>query len=129
MALEAIARGEGREILRRGGGKAEELTSKGVFEAARSGDRVAQKIFHEMGRYLGLGLVNLINLFNPEKIVIGGKVSRAWDSFIKATMGVVMERAMGGFREKVKIVRAKCGDNAGILGTAYVSLKSIGLKA
>jgi glucokinase len=129
MALEAIERGAGREILKRAGGKVEDVTSEMVFEAARSGDKVAQKIFHKMGRFLGLGLVNLINLFNPEKIVIGGKASRAWDFFIKTTMGVVMERAMEGSREKVKIVQAKCGDNAGILGAAYISLKSIGRKA
>jgi glucokinase len=129
MALEAIEKGEGGEILKRAGGKVEEVTSEKVFEAAQSGDKAAQKIFNEMGRFLGLGLVNLIHLFNPEKIVIGGRVSRAWDSFIKATMEVVMERAMEGSREKVKIVQAKCGDNAGILGAAYISLKSIGRKA
>jgi len=125
MALEAIERGEGKEILRRAGGKREEVTSEKVFEAAQSGDKAAQMIFHEMGRFLGLGLVNLIHLFDPEKIVIGGKASRAWDFFIKTAMDVVMERAMEGSREKVKIVQAKCGDDAGILGAAYVSLRSI----
>ena len=129
MALETIEKGEGREILKRAGGKVEEVTSEKVFEAAQSGDKAAQKIFNEMGRFLGLGLVNLIHLFDPEKIVIGGKASRAWDSFIETTMEVVMERAMEGSREKVKIVRAKCGDDAGILGAAYVSLKSIGRRA
>jgi glucokinase len=126
MALEAIEKGEGGEILKRAGGKVEEVTSEKVFEAARSGDKAAQKIFNEMGRFLGLGLVNVIHLFDPEKIVIGGKASRAWDFFIKATLGVVMERAIEGSREKVTIVRAKCGDDAGILGAAYVSLKSLG---
>jgi glucokinase len=129
MALEAIEKGKGGEILKRAGGKVEEITSEKVFEAAQSGDKAAQKIFNEMGRFLGLGLVNLIHLFDPEKIVIGGKASRAWDSFIKTTMEVVTERAMEGSREKVKIVQAKCGDDAGILGAAYVSLRSIGHRA
>ena len=126
MALEAIGKGGGGEIVRRAGGKTEEVTSERVFEAAQSGDKDAQKVFHEMGRFLGLGLVNLIHLFDPDKIVIGGKASRAWDSFIKTTMEVVMERAMQGSRDKVKILQAKCGDDAGILGAAYVSLKSLG---
>jgi glucokinase len=126
MALEAIEKGKGGEILKRAGGKVEEITSEKVFEAAQSGDKAAQKIFNEMGRFLGLGLVNLIHLFDPEKIVIGGKASRAWDSFINTTMEVVTERAMEGSREKVKIVQAKCGDDAGILGAAFVSLRSIG---
>lgn len=129
MALEAIEKGKGGEIVKRAGGRKEEITSEKVFEAAQSGDKAAQKIFNEMGRFLGLGLVNLIHLFDPEKIVIGGKASRAWISFIKTTMEVVTERAMEGSREKVKIVQAKCGDDAGILGAAYVSLRSIGRRA
>jgi glucokinase len=125
MALEAIEKGEGGEIVKRAGGKMAEVTAEKVFEAAQSGDEAAQKIFHEMGRFLGLGLVTLIHLFDPEKIVIGGKASRAWNAFIKTTMEVVRQRAMEGSREKVKIVQAKCGDDAGILGAAYVSLKSM----
>lgn len=123
MALEAIGRGEGKEILIRAGDKMEEVTSEKVCDAAQSGDKDAQKIFNEMGRFLGLGLVNLIHLFDPEKIVIGGRASRAWDSFIKTTMEVVMERAMAGSREKVRIVQAKRGDDAGILGAAFIALK------
>ena len=125
MALEAIEKGEGGEIVKRAGGKVEEVTSEKVFQAAQFGDEAAQKIFHEMGRFLGLGLVNLIHLFDPEKIVIGGKASRAWNTFIKTTMEVVRERTMEGSREKVKIVQAKCGDDAGILGAAYVALRSM----
>ncbi len=130
MALEAIERGEGEEILRRAGGERQKVNAEKVFEAARSGDRVAQEIFREMGRWLGLGLVNLIHLFDPEKIVIGGKVSRAWDLFIRTTMEVVSERVMEGSRRKVRIVRAQCGDDAGILGAAYACLKggSIGFR-
>ncbi len=72
MALEAIERGKGERILKKCGGDSGKVTSEVVFEAASEGDHFAQKIFNEMGRYLGLGLVNLVNLFNPEKIVIGG---------------------------------------------------------
>jgi glucokinase len=129
MALEVIQKGEGEEIVKRAGGKAEEVTSETVFEAAQSGDEASQKIFREMGRFLGIGLVNLIHLFDPEKIVIGGKASRAWDSFIRTTREIVMERAMEGSRNRVKILQAKCGDDAGVLGAAYVSLKNIGHRA
>jgi glucokinase len=123
MALEAAETGEWRKILTLNKGNPQQLTSKDVFEAAASGDLTAKKIFNEMGRYLGLGLVNLINLFNPEKIVIGGKVSRAWDYFIQSLTETVRKRAMRGPREKVQIVKAKCGDDAGILGAAYSALK------
>lgn len=123
MALEAIEKGEGLEILERSGRDIDKVTSEEVFEAAQKGDETALKVFNEMGRYLGLGLVNLVNLFNPEKIVIGGKVSRAWDYFIRSATEGVHQRAMKGQREKVEIVRAECGDDAGILGAAYAALK------
>ncbi len=123
MALEAIEKGEGLEILKRSGRNIDKVTSEEVFEAAQGGDETALKVFNEMGRYLGLGLVNLVNLFNPEKIVIGGKVSRAWNYFIGSATEVVHQRAMKGQREKVEIVQAECGDDAGILGAAYTALK------
>lgn len=122
MALEAIEKGGGEVILKQSGGDPQKITSEKVFEAAKSGDLTARNIFNEMGRFLGLGLVNLIHLFNPEKIVIGGKVSQAWDCFIKSTMETVNERAMKGPREKVEIVQALYGDDAGMLGAAYTAL-------
>lgn len=117
MASEAVEKGNG--VLKFSGGDPKKLTSEDVFKAAKSGDETAKKIFSEMGRYLGLGLVNLIHLFNPEKIVIGGKVSEAWDYFIPKAIKTVQERSMKGPRETVEIVKAKCGDDAGILGAAY----------
>jgi glucokinase len=124
MALEAVEKGKGEGILRVSGRDPQKIRSEKIFEAAQSGDQTAQQIFNQMGRFLGLGLVNLIHLFNPEKIVIGGKVSQAWDYFIKSTMETIEERSMKGPREKVKIVQAKCGDDAGILGAAFVVLKN-----
>lgn len=123
MALEAIKKGKGKGILKWSGGDAKKVTSENIFEAAQSGDVTAKKIFKEMGRYLGLGLVNLIHLFNPEKIVIGGKVSQAWDYFIGSAKETVQERSMEGPREKLQIVQAECCDDAGMLGAAYSALK------
>jgi len=122
MALEANKKGKGKKILKKDRGDIKKVTSEEVFQAARMGDQVALKIFNEMGRYLGLGLVNLIHLFNPEKIVIGGKVSKAWDYFIGSATEVVALRAMKGQRDRVQIVQAECGDDAGVLGAAYVAL-------
>ncbi len=123
MVLEAIEKGKGKGILKWSGGDPQQMTSENIFEAAQSGNVTAKRIFNEMGKYLGLGLINLIHLFNPEKIVIGGKVSRAWDYFIGSVMEIVQERSMKGPREKLQIVKAKCGDDAGMLGAAYSALK------
>ncbi len=126
MALEAIKHRKGKEILKQSGGDLQKITSGKVFKAARSGDLAAKKIFDEMGKSLGLGLVSLIRLFDPEKIVIGGKVSQAWDYFIGSVMETVHERTKEALRERLQIVRAECGDDAGILGAAYSVLKRNG---
>jgi glucokinase len=125
MARKAVEKGEGKGILNRIGGDLSRVTSEEVYQAAREGDETALRVFKEMGSYLGLGLVNLVNLFNPEKIVIGGKVSGAWDYFIGSATEVVRQRAMKGQKEQVEIVRAECGDDAGILGAAYAALKEV----
>ena len=123
MALEAVEKGKGEGILRVSGRDPQEITSEKVFEAAQSGDQTAQEIFNEVGRSVGLGLVNLIHLFNPEKIIIGGKVSRAWDYFIGSAMETVRERSMVGPRKSLQIVKAECEDEAGMLGAAYAALR------
>lgn len=123
MILKAIGKSDGKGIVHKSKEDLRKITSEEVFEAAQKGDKIALKVFNEMGSYLGLGLVNLVNLFNPEKIVIGGKVSRAWNFFIERAKEVVWQRAMKGQREKVEIVQTECGDDAGILGAAYTALK------
>jgi glucokinase len=117
MALEAVSKESG--LFKLSQGNLKDLNSENVFEAAKSGEATAKRIFHEMGIYLGLGLVNLIHLFNPERIVIGGKVSEAWDYFFPSAIRIVQERSMKGPRETMEVVRAKCGDDAGMLGAAY----------
>jgi glucokinase len=76
-----------------------------------------------MGVYLGIGLANLINILNPEMIVIGGGVVNGWDLFAKHMHQQVEERAFPLLAARVKIERAKCGDDAGLLGAARLALK------
>ena len=95
-----------------------DLTSESIFEAGLQGDELALEIFRRMGVYLGIGLANLINILNPEMIVIGGGVVNGWDLFEKHMMHEVEERAFPLLAARVKIVRAKCGDDAGLLGAA-----------
>jgi glucokinase len=98
-----------------------ELTSKGIFEAGARGEEVALDLFRRMGVYLGIGLANLINIINPEVIVIGGGVADAWELFEKQMHQEVAARAFSSMAAGVKIVRAECGDDAGLLGAAWLS--------
>ena len=101
----------------------EDRTAKMIFEAGKQGDELALEIFRRMGVYLGIGLANLINILNPEMIVIGGGVVNGWELFEKHMHQQVEERAFPLLAARVKIVRAKCGDDAGLLGAARLALK------
>jgi glucokinase len=100
----------------------EDLTAKTIFAAGKAGDELALEIFRRMGVYLGIGLANLINILNPEMIVIGGGVVNGWDLFAKHMHQQVEERAFPLLAARVKIERAKCGDDAGLLGAARLIL-------
>jgi len=97
----------------------EDRTAEMIFEAGQQGDELALEIFRRMGVYLGIGIANLINILNPEIIVIGGGVVNGWELFEKHMHQQVEERAFPLLR--VKIVRAKCGDDAGLLGAARLA--------
>lgn len=101
----------------------EELTAETIFAAGKAGDELALEIFRRMGVYLGIGLANLINILNPEMIVIGGGVVNGWDLFAKHMHQQIEERAFPLLAARVKIERAKCGDDAGLLGAARLALK------
>jgi glucokinase len=101
----------------------EELTSAKVYEAGIAGDELAIEVFRRMGVYLGIGLASLINILNPEIVVIGGGLSNGWALFEKHMKQQVIERAFPIPARRVKIVRAECGDDAGLLGAARLALK------
>lgn len=103
-----------------------EITSAQIYEAARSGDAVARKVMNDMGHMLGIGIANLINIFNPEMVVLGGGVKDAWDLFINATREEIMRRAFQVPAERTRIVPSMLGDDAGMVGAAAVALQSLG---
>lgn len=94
------------------------LTGETIYEAGVAGDELALEVFRRMGVYLGIGLANLINIINPEMIVIGGGVMNGWELFEKYMHQQVAERAFPLLAARVRIVRAECGDDAGLLGAA-----------
>jgi glucokinase len=100
-----------------------DVTSEKVYQAAREGDAVAQRVMKGMGRMLGIGIASLINIFNPERVVIGGGVKDAWPLFIGATHEEIMKRAFQIPAERTEIVPSSLGDDAGMVGAAAVALE------
>ena len=97
------------------------LTSEQIFCAGVEGDELARETFRRMGVYLGIGLANLINILNPEMIVIDGGVVNAWQLFEKHMKHEVSERAFPLLADLVTIVPGECGDDAGLLGAAKLA--------
>ena len=104
-------------------GDLKEVTSEKVYQAAREGDAVARRVMKDMGRMLGIGIASLINIFNPERVVIGGGVKDAWPLFIGATHEEIMKRAFQVPAERTEIVPSSLGDDAGMVGAAAVALE------
>jgi len=103
--------------------KSDELTAEKVYDAGKMGDEVALAVFKRFGMYLGIGLANLINLIDPQIIVITGGVVNGWDLFADEMYRQVEERAFRTTAQQVKIAKAECGDNAGLLGAARLALQ------
>lgn len=97
-----------------------ELTSEKIYRAGVAGDELALDVFRVMGVYLGAGLASLINIINPEIIIIGGGVADGWGLFAETMNAEVRNRSFPLPAAQVKIVRAECGDDAGLLGVAQL---------
>ena len=89
-----------------------------IARAARTGDSVAQKIVQNAAYYLGIGLTNIVNIFNPEMIVIGGGLSKMGNLLLGPAREVTKARAFTLAANNVKIVKSNLGDRAGLLGAA-----------
>ncbi len=97
------------------------LSSLDIYEAGKVGDELALEVFRQMGFYLGIALADLINVLNPEVIVIGGGASAGWDLFIEHVRDQISDRAFREPAMRAKIVRATLGDDAGLLGAARLA--------
>ena len=112
-------------VLREGA----DLNSEEIYRAGVAGDGLALDVFRRMGVYLGIGLANLINILNPQVIVIGGGVVNAWGLFQKHMMHEIAEHAFPLPAAEVKIVPAECGDDAGLLGAAWLAFRHEGIQS
>ena len=97
-----------------------EITPYYVCEAAKQGDVVAKKIFEIIGTYIGIGLSSVVNLLNPEKIVIGGGVADAGDFLFNPIKEALSKRAMPIQGAAVQVVHAELGNTAGVIGASLL---------
>ena len=113
-----IKKGEISSLLDMAEGKIEDITTIMVDKAAQGGDSMALEIIGQAAFYLGVGLANLVNIFNPEVIVIGGGMAAMGDRLLEHAERVMRERAFDFMARSVRMVTAELGNDAGIYGAA-----------
>ena len=97
-----------------------DITPYIVSEAAKQGDPVAKRIFTIVGEYIGIGLASVVNLLNPEKIIIGGGAAAAGDLLLNPIKENLIKRAMPIAGSAVEIVPAQLGNSAGVIGASLL---------
>jgi glucokinase len=103
---------------------AEGPSAKEIFQLAKEGDALAQEAVKREAYYLGLGLANLINLFVPDRIVLGGSVMKSMS--LDDLRKVIAEGCRFVPFEKTELALASLGDNANLIGAARVWHHSFG---
>ncbi|KPD01099.1 Glucokinase [Geobacillus sp. BCO2] len=102
------------------------MTAKAVFDAAKAGDALALEVVDEATYYLGWALANAANVTNPEKIVIGGGVSKAGDMLVERVAVHFRRFAFPRVAAGAKLVLATLGNDAGVIGAAWLAKELVG---
>ena len=118
LAKEYLSGGKSAKFEELANGR--EITPFMVYEAAMQGDAVSKRIFAIVGEWLGIALTSVVNLLNPEKIIIGGGVSQAGNFLIDPIRQTIKERAIKVSADAVEVVTAKLGERAGVIGASLL---------
>ncbi|QIB27036.1 ROK family transcriptional regulator [Caloranaerobacter azorensis] len=123
--IERINCGEKSKVIDFVDGNLSNITGEIIFKAAIEGDELSKTILNETGRYIGLAVSVIINLLNPEMILIGGGVSKAGEFIFDAIKDTVFQKSMKHNVENTYIGPTGLGENCGVIGAATLILKDI----
>lgn len=127
QAIEEIEEGESPAILRLADEKIENIRGETVARAAQEGDLLAKEIFGNIGRVIGIGLVNVVNIFNPELVVLAGGIAQAGELILSPAREVVLKQALIPNSQVVEIVLTELKDKASVIGAAALAFHEINL--
>jgi predicted NBD/HSP70 family sugar kinase len=128
-AKKAVTKGLSTDILKMAGGDTDKITKEAVIEAARKKDKIAMEIISAAGSNLGVRVAYLVNLFNPDIVVIGGGIEKAGDVFIDSVKNAVKKFAFEEPASIVKIIPSMLEDNAVVLGAAALAAREVFIEA
>ena len=110
----------GARLAKLADGDPSSVTAEHVIRCSRDGDKGCREILMQAARTLGRGLVGIVNLLNPQLIVIGGGVAEGHSFFVESVSRIIADEALAG-RADVKVVPARLGNDAGALGAAALA--------
>ena len=125
QAREIVAAGIRTRIAELVGGDAERVTAKIIHDAADDGDPVAVDLWRKAGVYLGVGMVNMMYLFGPGVIVIGGGLTKAGDLLLAPMRVTIRQRIREVYWRECSIIAPTLGDDVSLIGAATWALDSI----
>lgn len=118
----ALSEGATSKALTLAGGDPANITVWTILRAAKSGDKISLNIVAEIAQYLGLGVANLVNLFNPSVIILDRRLELADDGFLHQIRDIVRRQALTSSSEHLALKFGKLGDECGLLGVALIVL-------
>ena len=122
--LEALASGHAAGVAARDALGAV-VDGRRLVQLANEGDARAKEVLSALGRRLGSGIGSLVNIFNPELVVIGGGFAAAGDLVLEPARRVVAREALPPARDLVRVVRAELGPAAGVVGAGLVAFEAL----
>ena len=99
-------------------------TIERIFGAARAGDQATQDMLEERACYMGIALANLVNILNPDLIVLGGILAQGEDLLLPTVEKVMRQRAFANLGTQVQVQVTGFGPQAGVIGAAALALSS-----
>jgi glucokinase len=121
-AREALAGGEDSLLVTMVDGKLGELTAQHVYDASKRGDPMAREVVRETARFIGTGVANLLNIFNPDVVVLAGGVAQAGEELFGPVRAEVRRRAFKPAVDACRIVPGSLGGAAGVVGAVATFL-------
>jgi glucokinase len=112
----------GSSISRLAGGDAEKITAELVIKAANDGDEAAAEVMSLVGDMLGEGLVGLVNVLNPQAIIVGGGIGESCPLVSRRAAARIASEALAGRRD-VRVLTAELGNDAGVAGAAALAFE------
>ncbi|MED1564190.1 ROK family transcriptional regulator [Alkalihalobacillus alcalophilus ATCC 27647 = CGMCC 1.3604] len=121
----ALESEQNQELLKKAHNDPNAINGALIYQCAKEGDPLSLQLLADTGRYIGVGVINLIHLINPTRIIIGGGVAKAGDYVLAPLREVVKERALTAQARETEILQSKLGDDGTMIGAATLVLKHL----